>query len=43
MLQHRGYKGREIVLLTTAAGMPSLANVMVSMEVIIIQQDCITD
>lgn len=42
-LQHSGYKVKEIIFLTTAAGIPALANVMVSVEVTIIQEDCITD
>lgn len=42
-LQHSGYKVKEIILLTTTAGIPALANVMVSVEVTKIPQDCISD
>lgn len=42
-LRHGGYKVKEIILLTTTAGIPALANVTVSVEVTKIPQDCISD
>lgn len=42
-LQHSGYKVKATLLLTTAGGIPALANVTVSMEVTIIQQASITN